>query len=157
MGSRSFSSFFRLYGSILFGWSLDCEFQKIIDYHIQSTFQFGCGIGCCCIASEQFLLVGSIIFGFFLAPLLPALVIYINQSLSLKCNDHSVHQSSDRDCFSQQHVHIALWTLLRSLDFSSSSHFDNFIKFTAFYRVQLCCNCYFGHHFSIYFESSCSN
>ncbi|EGT37874.1 hypothetical protein CAEBREN_30574 [Caenorhabditis brenneri] len=37
--------------------------------------------------SIQFLLVGSIIFGFFLAPLLPALVLYINQSLSLKSNN----------------------------------------------------------------------
>ncbi|PIC34869.1 hypothetical protein B9Z55_014396 [Caenorhabditis nigoni] len=56
-------------------------------YFLVGVSIFGCGIGCCCIASEQFLLIGSIIFGFFLAPLLPALVIYINQSLSLKSNN----------------------------------------------------------------------
>ncbi|CAL2040771.1 unnamed protein product [Caenorhabditis brenneri] len=56
-------------------------------YFLVGVSIFGCGIGCCCIASEQFLLVGSIIFGFFLAPLLPALVLYINQSLSLKSNN----------------------------------------------------------------------
>ncbi|CAI2350165.1 unnamed protein product [Caenorhabditis sp. 36 PRJEB53466] len=56
-------------------------------YFLVGVSIFGCGIGCCCIASEQFLLVGSIIFGFFLSPLLPALVIYINHSLSLKSNN----------------------------------------------------------------------
>uniref|UniRef100_A0A1I7TDI2 MFS domain-containing protein n=1 Tax=Caenorhabditis tropicalis TaxID=1561998 RepID=A0A1I7TDI2_9PELO len=56
-------------------------------YFLVGVSIFGCGIGCCCIASEQFLLIGSIIFGFFLAPILPALVIYINQSLSLKANN----------------------------------------------------------------------
>ncbi|CAZ65531.1 RGS domain-containing protein [Caenorhabditis elegans] len=56
-------------------------------YFLVGVSIFGCGIGCCCIASEQFLLVGSLIFGFFLAPLLPALVIYINHSLSLKSNN----------------------------------------------------------------------
>uniref|UniRef100_A0A8R1DQQ6 Uncharacterized protein n=1 Tax=Caenorhabditis japonica TaxID=281687 RepID=A0A8R1DQQ6_CAEJA len=56
-------------------------------YFLVGVSIFGCGIGCCCLASEQFLLIGSIVFGFFLAPLLPALVIYITHSLSLKFNN----------------------------------------------------------------------
>ncbi|CAI5449821.1 unnamed protein product [Caenorhabditis angaria] len=52
-------------------------------YFLLGVSIFGCGVGVCAISSEQFL-IGSMVFGFFLSPLLPALITYINQGLSLK-------------------------------------------------------------------------
>ncbi|EFP04878.1 CRE-DCT-15 protein [Caenorhabditis remanei] len=90
LAQPSASIFYYQLFAIFFMWGRGASLlfsDYMAPYFLVGVSIFGCGIGCCCIASEQFLLVGSIIFGFFLAPLLPALVIYINQSLSLKSNN----------------------------------------------------------------------